>query len=49
MGGSQCHTEIMKAVMDKLHLPEMTVWYLGAVYMIPLSRDKARGKITLKY
>ena len=25
MGGSQCHMEIMKAVIEKLHVPEMTV------------------------
>ena len=25
MGGAQCHMEIMKAVIEKMHLPEMTV------------------------
>ncbi|XP_028401856.1 acyl-CoA synthetase family member 2, mitochondrial-like isoform X2 [Dendronephthya gigantea] len=35
MGGSQCHIEIMKAVMDKLHLPELTLAY-GLTELSPL-------------
>ncbi|CAB4026582.1 AMP-binding, partial [Paramuricea clavata] len=27
MGGSQCHIEIMNAVIEKMHLPEMTIAY----------------------
>ena len=34
MAGSQCHIEIMNAVIGKMHLPEMTVNYKHNTYKL---------------